>query len=100
MIIVSGTLKLGSDQLAALRPTARETVEATRLESGCIVYSFAEDLVEPGLIRIYEEWESREALAAHGQTPHIAAWREALAGIEAPKADLKLVEIASAEPFA
>lgn len=100
MIIVSGTLRLLPDDLAALRDVARATVEATRRESGCQVYSFAEDLVEPGLVRIYEEWDDRASLEAHGQTEHIAVWRDALARVKAQGAQLQLVEVASTEPFA
>jgi len=99
MIIVSGTLRLLPDDLAALRDVARATIEATRAESGCIVYSFADDLTEPGLVRIYEEWEDRVSLEAHGNTAHIATWREALARVKAQGAQLQLIEIASTEPF-
>ena len=77
MIIVSGTLRLRPESVAALRAIAEVTLRETRKEEGCILYSFAEDLLEPGLIRIYEEWETMEALDAHGRTPHIEAWREA-----------------------
>lgn len=50
-------------------------IAASRAEDGCIAYSYAEDLLEPGLFRVSEAWESREALAAHFETPHMLAWR-------------------------
>ncbi|MFD2238663.1 putative quinol monooxygenase [Aureimonas populi] len=100
MIVVSGTLRLAPEDLAALRDMAGETIAATRAEPGCIVYAFAEDFVEPGLVRIYEEWESRAALDAHGRTAHIAAWRQALAGVTIVSSELKLTEVGAFEPFA
>ena len=59
----------------------------------------AEDLLEPGLVRIYEEWESREALAAHGRSAHIAAWHKALSAVTVIERDLKLIEAGKAEPL-
>ncbi|WP_279481907.1 putative quinol monooxygenase [Aureimonas sp. SK2] len=100
MIVVAGTLRLTPEGLASLREVARATVTTTNAEAGCIVYSFADDLNEPGLIRIYEEWESREALDAHGRAPHMTVWRDALKTVEVKGLDLKLIETASVEPFA
>jgi quinol monooxygenase YgiN len=100
MIVVAGTLRLTPEGMAAVREVARATVTATNAEAGCIVYAFAEDLREPGLIRIYEEWESREALDAHGRAPHMTVWRDALKTVEVQGLDLKLIETASVEPFA
>lgn len=99
MIVVSGTLKLKPESLQTLRDLARETIRGTRAETGCIVYSFAEDLVEPGLVRIYEEWETMEALDTHGKTPHIAKWREALSGVEILSRELKTIEAGATAPL-
>ena len=99
MIIVSGILRLAAADLARLREAAAGVLSATRAEDGCIVYSFAEDLLEPGLVRIYEEWESREALAAHGRSAHIAAWHKALSAVTVIERDLKLIEAGKAEPL-
>ena len=100
MIIVSGIQRFAPNDLPGLREAARTVIAATRAEPGCIVYSFAEDLVEPGLVRIYEEWESREDLARHGRSGHIAAWRDALSKVEVLARDLKIVEVAGTEPLA
>jgi len=99
MIIVSGILRLSPADLDTVREAARATIEATRAEEGCRVYAFADDLTEPGLVRIYEEWDSRETLKAHGSTPHIQRWRETLRGVTVVEQRLKLVEVASEEPF-
>lgn len=100
MIVVSGYLRLEANVLQQLRPLGRETVLATRAEDGCIVYAFSEDFAEPGVMRIYEEWETQAHLDAHGKTAHIARWREALGGVEILERELKLVEIAAFSPFA
>ncbi|WP_206454706.1 putative quinol monooxygenase [Aurantimonas marina] len=100
MIIVAGTQRLHPADLEALRETANATIAATRAEPGCLVYSFAQDLTEPGLVRIYEEWESRDDLTRHGKSDHIAAWRAALSKVEVLGRDLKIIEVAKSEQLA
>ncbi|WP_062110954.1 putative quinol monooxygenase [Aureimonas sp. AU40] len=99
MIILSGTLKATDERLDALASAMRTVLEETRREAGCIVYSFARDVLEPGLLRIYEEWESRELLAAHVKTAHVAAWHKALADAGGAEANLHLIEVSSVEDF-
>ena len=38
-------------------------------------------MLDPGLIRVSEVWASREQLAAHLKTPHMAVWAEERAGL-------------------
>ena len=44
----------------------RAMVEASRAEDGCLGYSYAEDVLEPGLIHVAERWRDRAALVAGG----------------------------------
>ncbi len=99
MIILSGTLKATDDRLDALADAMRAVLEETRREAGCLVYSFGRDVLEPGLLRIYEEWESREALAAHVKTAHVAAWHKALAEAGGAEASLRVIETGAIEAF-
>ncbi len=70
---------------------------ATRKEAGCRLYSFAFDVEDRGLIRIFEQWESRDHLAAHFEVPHMAAWRKALGEIGASGRDIKIYEAGEGE---
>jgi quinol monooxygenase YgiN len=38
----------------------------------------AEDVLEPGVIRIVERWRDWQALTAHDMAPHVLTWRAAL----------------------
>jgi quinol monooxygenase YgiN len=92
MIIVAGTVRIPEDKIEALLPTARATLAATRKEDGCIVYSYAFDVEDRGLMRIFERWESRAHLDAHLKQPHMAPWRAKLAEIGASGRDVKVYE--------
>jgi quinol monooxygenase YgiN len=99
MIIVAGTIRVPPENMEALRPYALRVIEATRAEAGCMAYSFAEDLVEPGLIRIYEIWESRAHLDAHGRAPHMDPWRAAVAANGVSGRDIRGFEAGPGEPL-
>src|SRR5258708_2143209 len=75
MLIIAGTVLVPPENLGGLRPHMLAMLKASQAEDGCIVYSYAEDIEEPGLIRIFEAWRDRAALDAHIQTDHFAAWR-------------------------
>jgi len=76
-LVIAGTIRVPPERLDAFRPHMIAMLEASRAEDGCLGYSYAEDVAEPGLIRVFEAWRDQAALDAHFQTPHLAAWRAA-----------------------
>lgn len=74
-LLIAGTMRVPVENLAAFRPHMLAMIAASRVEDGCIAYSYAEDVAEPGLIRVFEAWRDQAALDAHFQTPHMAIWR-------------------------
>jgi len=75
MILITGTIRVAPDSLAAARPAMERMIAASRAEPGCITYSYAEDVLEPGLIRVTELWTDRQCLDRHFASAHIADWR-------------------------
>ncbi len=92
MIIVAGTFRVPEDKIEELLPVARETIAATRKEDGCLLYSYAFDVVDRGVVRIYEEWESLANLQEHLKQPHMGPWRAKLAEIGATDRKVKRFE--------
>ncbi len=76
MIAVIGQFRMPAAHMEASRPLMRKVVEATRAEDGCIEYNYAEDVLDPGLIRVSEVWQSRAQLDAHLATYHMRVWVE------------------------
>ena len=81
MIVVIGQFRLPPDRMDEARGAMARVMLATREEAGCVQYNYAEDLLDPGLIRVSEVWDSREQLAAHLKTPHMAKWVEERTGL-------------------
>ena len=79
MIIVAGTVSIDPSDFEAYREAAEVMIAATLEEDGCQVYSFAQSVIDPSEIRVFEIWESADHLEAHKETPHMAVWRSALA---------------------
>lgn len=77
MIILIATLRIKPGSLPAVIEAARPCLVATRLEAGCISYDLHVDVTDPEALVFVERWETREALAAHFEMPHLKAWREA-----------------------
>lgn len=80
-VAVIGQFRIPAERMDEARPAMRKVMDATRAEDGCIEYNYAEDVLDPGLIRVSEVWASREQLAAHLKTPHMAVWAEERAGL-------------------
>ena len=74
-LIIAGTVRVPPENLERFRPHMQAMLAASRAEDGCITYSYAEDVADPGLVRIFEAWRDQAALDAHFKTPHMATWR-------------------------
>ena len=97
MIAVLGHFRFPAEALDDARGLMRAVIEATLAEAGCRAYSYAEDVAEPGLFRVTELWDTREALAAHFETPHMKAWVEQRAALGFFDRDISLYEIGAVE---
>ncbi len=98
MLLIVGTVRLPPENLDEARHAMRRMIEGSRAENGCIEYSYAEDVLEPGLIHVKEIWANRVALDSHFASTHIALWRSTWASLGITDRNLKLYEVG--EPIA
>ena len=99
MLVIAGEIEIDPVHRDAAVATARRMMEATRKEPGCISYVFSGDLFEPGRFRLFEEWESQEALEQHFETPHMAEFERAVASFGVKRASIRRYEVASVGPL-
>ena len=64
MVIVAGRIVVEPGQRDAYLAGCVGVVELARAADGCLDFSIAGDLVEPGRINVYERWESQAAVEA------------------------------------
>jgi quinol monooxygenase YgiN len=96
MIVISGTARIRPDVKAAAKAAALDMAAQSAAEPGCVVYEISELLDDPFTFRLFEQWESAEALAAHFATPHFVAFSRALPGFLAAPPRFTRYEVARA----
>lgn len=97
MMLIVGTVRLPPENLTSAKPAMSKMVQASRIEDGCFEYSYAEDLLEPGLVHVKELWRDRAALDRHFASDHIREWRSAWPQLEITDRSLRAFEVG--EPF-
>ncbi|RJT39014.1 antibiotic biosynthesis monooxygenase [Mesorhizobium waimense] len=97
MLLIIGTVRLPPDKLAEARPAMQRMISASRAEPGCIEYSYAQDVLDAGLIHVSEVWSDRAALDAHFRSAHIADWRASWAALGIRDRNLMLYEAGDAK---
>jgi quinol monooxygenase YgiN len=99
MILVSGRFRLPPERIAEARPAMAKVIAASLAKPGCRAYAYAEDVTEPGLFRVHEEWDSLEALRAHFATPHMREWQAARETLGFHDRDVKAYELGAETPL-
>lgn len=98
-VLIAGTVRVPPQNLERFRPHMEAMLAASRAEDGCLAYSYAVDVLDAGLIRIFEAWRDEAALNAHFATPHMAEWRAAWPQFGVSDRNLSLYEIAAERPL-
>ena len=94
---IIGSFRFPPETMPAAQAAMRKVIEATRAEAGCIQYNYGEDVLDPGLIRVSELWESREHLTAHFAQPHMAAWQAERTALGLSERQITVYELGASE---
>jgi quinol monooxygenase YgiN len=88
MIHVIATIELKPNCREAYLAVLQKNVANVKAEAGCLAYEPVVDIdsglpvqgaLRESVVTIVEAWESLDHLAAHLKTPHMAAYRDAVA---------------------
>jgi quinol monooxygenase YgiN len=88
MIIVSGIMVVSPPSHDRMVDLARSVATESLKEPGCRTYGVWADPDARGRFRIFEEWDSQEALTDHFGTPHFSAFGSALNEVELISMDI------------
>ena len=97
MLLIVGTVRILVEKLDEARPVMQRMIEASRAESGCIEYSYAQDILDTGLIHVKELWQDRVSLDKHFTSGHIADWRSEWPRLGITDRNLMLYEVDAPE---
>jgi quinol monooxygenase YgiN len=99
VIVILGTIRLPPEKLTAARTTMAAMVAVSRAETGCLEYAYAEDVLQPGLIRVMEVWTDQASLDAHARSEHIKTWRAAWPALSISDRRLFAYEVGELRPI-
>ena len=89
MIIITVEVNVKPEYREEAIPVALQMAQASQAESGCLAYQFYTDLQDPNKFFLFELWETEEALADHGETAHMAEFRQQLPKLLASELSVK-----------
>ena len=95
MIVIAGTVRVPPENLERFRPHMEAMLAASRAEDGCRTYSYAVDLQDPGLIRVFEAWRDQASIDAHFRAAHMADWRAVWPEFAVTDRQLKIYYVAA-----
>lgn len=81
MLIIAGRIEIDPTQRDRAAEAARQMMEGSNAEPGCIEYTISADLRQDDLFHIFERWEDQAALDAHFKTPHMGVFQEAIKSV-------------------
>jgi quinol monooxygenase YgiN len=74
MVYVIATLTVKPEMKAELFAAAKDCIEATRKEPGCISYELFESAHDDNKVVFLEEWDSADRLPAHSKAEHMKSF--------------------------
>ncbi len=92
MIIIAGTLSVNADDRDAVLEAAKDCMAGTRTEEGNQEYVMSADPNDGSLIRLFEIWDAKENLAAHGASDHMRTFGRATKGMFTGR-DIKIYDV-------
>ena len=93
MLVVGGRIRIDPKDRDKAVQAAAAMMRESNAEAGCISYVFSGDLEEPGVFRIFEEWEDEAALKAHFKTPHMATFNKVIGSLNVLEVDVKRYDV-------
>ena len=99
MLVIAGTIKVGANDIENNKDAIVKMCVESNKEAGCHAYSFSADLEVPGLIRVFECWETEQDLIDHFQTPHMDEFQKVLATLTIEGMDVQKYQIESVGPM-
>lgn len=76
--IISAQVKIKPEKVDAFVAAAKDVIEKSRAEAGCISYSLYQDPHDKTVFLFFEEWKNQEAVDVHFETEHFKKFGEVL----------------------
>lgn len=97
MYIIAGQFKVKPEHRTAVIAMAKDLLQPSREEAGCISYSFYEDQSAENLFLFFERWRDRESIDAHFKQSYFKEFATRFPDMIEGEAEINIYEIHSIE---
>jgi quinol monooxygenase YgiN len=98
MLVVHVHVHVKPEQVEAFIAATRENCEASLAEPGVARFDVVQQADDPARFVLVEAYKTADAPAQHKETPHYAAWRDAVAPMmQSPRTSVKYASLCPAE---
>jgi quinol monooxygenase YgiN len=98
-IVVSGEIRLDPEDFDAALALIEPLVAATKAEAGCVEYDYWVDPRDRGRVRVFEEWESDDAIATHSGSEHMQTFFREMAKLRITAVELSRFDVSEKSPL-
>lgn len=99
MLVIAVRVRIDPGKRDVAIAAAKKMMAETHKEPGCGAYAFSADFDDPGVFRIFEEWEDADALATHFEAPHMAEFQAAMGGFGVLEMDAQQYTVTAKGPI-
>ncbi len=98
MLVIAGTITIDPTKLEEAKQAAAIMMAETHKEPGNVQYVFSGSFSSEGVIQIFEEWESQEALDFHFGTPHMTDFQQKMGSFGIKDISVQKFQVSSKGP--
>jgi quinol monooxygenase YgiN len=99
VLVLAGSVRIDPAKRNDVVDATIEVMQESRRLPGCISFVFAADLEDPGVLHVFQEWESPEALNRHLTAPRVEAVRLRLGSLGVREIAVQRYSISSVGPI-
>jgi quinol monooxygenase YgiN len=99
VLVLAGSVRIDPAKRNDVVEATIEVMQESRKLPGCISFVFAADLEDPGVLHVFQEWETPEALNRHLTAPRVEAIRLRLGSLGVREVAVQRYSISSVGPI-
>jgi quinol monooxygenase YgiN len=99
VLVLAGSVRIDPAKRNDVVEATIEVMQESREMPGCISFVFAADLEDPGVLHVFQEWESPEALNRHLTAPRVEAVRLRLGSLGVREIAVQRYSVQSVGPI-
>jgi len=99
VLVLAGSVRIDPANRDDVIEATIEVMSEARKLPGCISFTFSADLEDPGVLHVFQEWESPEALERHLAAPRVEAARLQLGSLGVREISVQRYAIQSVGPI-